>query len=81
MHPPPDTEERMTLQDGITWGMLLAALASALLSVYCANRSFHEASYGKFSKAILWIAGGFAPLAYAALYTGVLAFAREISLT
>ena len=38
------------------------------------------ARYGKFSKAILWIAGGFAPLAYTALYTGVLAFAREISL-
>ena len=71
----------MTLQDGITLGMLLAALAAALLSVYCANRSFHEARYGKFSKAILWIAGGFAPLAYATLYTGVLAFARVISLT
>ena len=38
----------MTLQDGITSGMLLAALA-ALLSVYCANRSFHVARYGKFS--------------------------------
>ena len=71
----------MTLQDGITSGMLLAALTAALLSVYCANHSFHVARYDKFSKAILWIAGGFAPLAYAALYTGVLAFAREISLT
>ena len=80
MRPPPNTEERMTLQDGITSGMLLAALAAAFLSVYCANRSFHAARYGKFSKAILWIAGGFAPLAYTALYTRVLAFAREISL-